>query len=163
MKATVKHPSKQVELKVLNASLEEQKKYFEEFWLLPSSQKLLLLPEYKQSLDLYLSMRRPCKEFVTAVLSAEDVDLGLVRRSVVGCSLHPENEVLLVELGDWDLLEEYSKENPQGQYLSDEAIECLEDMAEYELAEKYAAPEVVSASTSLGGLFTPEMLAALGK
>ena len=139
MKATVKHPSKQVELKVLNASLEEQKKYFEEFWLLPSSQKLLLLPEYKQSLDLYLSMRRPCKEFVTAVLSAEDVDLGLVRRSVVGCSLHPENEVLLVELGNWDLLEEY------------------------ELAEKYAAPEVVSASTSLGGLFTPEMLAALGK
>ncbi len=163
MKATVKHPSKQVELKVLNASLEEQKKYFEEFWLLPSSQKLLLLPEYKQSLDLYLSMRRPCKEFVTAVLSAEDVDLGLVRRSVVGCSLHPENEVLLVELGNWDLLEEYSKENPQGQYLSDEAIECLEDMAEYELAEKYAAPEVVSASTSLSGLFTPEMLAALGK
>lgn len=158
----IQHPSKRVELEVLNSSIEEQKAYFEKYWLLPSSQLLLLEPERKESRDLYLSMRRPCKEFVTAVLSAEEPDMDLVRRSVVGCSLSPENEVLLVELEDWDLLEAYSKENPKGMYLSDDAIECLEELEQDKLAEKYAAPEVKHASTSVGGLFSPEMLAKLG-
>lgn len=162
MAKKIEHPSKRVELQVLNASLEEQKTYFEKYWLLPSSQLLLLEPERKESRDLYLSMRRPCKEFVTAVLSEEKPDMDLVRRSVVGCFLSPENEVLLVELEDWDLLEAYSKENPQGMYLSDEAIEVLEELGQDELAEKYAAPEVKHASTSVGGLFSPEMLAKLG-
>ena len=88
--------------------------------------------------------------------------MDLVRRSVIGCSLSPENEVLLVELGDWELLEEYSRENPQGMYFSDEAIERLEELGQEELAEKYAAPEVFQATTSMGGLFTPEMLAKFG-
>ena len=83
-------------------------------------------------------MRRPCKQFVTAVLEAEEVDIELARKSVVGCSLHPENEMLLVDLEDWDLLADYVKENPEGPYLSEEAIELLKDMEQYELAEKYA-------------------------
>lgn len=78
MNKTIQHPSKKVELNVLNSSLEEQKKYFEEYWLLPSSQLLLLEPERKESRDLYLLMRRSCKEFVTAVLEGEVVDLDLV-------------------------------------------------------------------------------------
>lgn len=160
--AKIEHPSKKVEMQVLNNSLKEQKEYFEKYWLLPSSQLLLLESGREESRDLYLSMRRPCKEFVTAVLSEEKPDMDLVRRSVVGCSLSPENEVLLVELEDWDLLEAYSKENPQGTFLSDEAIECLEELGQDELAEKFAAPEVVHASTSMGGLFSPEMLAKLG-
>ena len=162
MKKSIEHPSKRVELEVLNASLEEQKAYFEKYWLLPANQLLLLEPGREESRDLYLSMRRPCKEFVNAVLSAEEPDMDLVRRSVVGCSLSPENEVLLVELEDWDLLEAYSKENPQGIYLSDDAIECLEELGQGELAEKYAAPEPVHATTSMEGLFSPEMLAKLG-
>lgn len=162
MAKKIEHPSKRVELEVLNSSLEEQKAYFEKYWLLPSSQLLLLEPGRKESRDLYLAMRRPCKEFVTAVLSEEKPDMDLVRRSVVGCSLNPENEVLLMELEDWDLLEAYSQENPQGIYLSDEAIERLEELGQEELAEKYAAPEVVQATTSMGGVFTPEMLAKFG-
>lgn len=162
MNKTIQHPSKKVELNVLNSSLEEQKKYFEEFWLLPSSQLLLLEPERKESRDLYLSMRRPCKQFVTAVLEVEEVDIELARKSVVGCSLHPENEMLLVDLEDWDLLADYVKENPEGPYLSEEAIELLEDMEQYELAEKYAKPAAATATTGLGSLFTPEMLAKLG-
>ena len=162
MNKTIQHPSKKVELNVLNSSLEEQKKYFEEFWLLPSSQLLLLEPERKESRDLYLSMRRPCKQFVTAVLEAEEVDIELARKSVVGCSLHPENEMLLVDLEDWDLLADYVKENPEGPYLSGEAIELLKDMEQYELAEKYAKPAAATATTGLGSLFTPEMLAKLG-
>ncbi len=162
MAQKIEHPSKRVELQVLNASLEEQKAYFEKYWLLPANQLLLLEPERKESRDLYLSMRRPCKEFVNAVLSAEEPDMDLVRRAVVGCSLNPENEVLLVELEDWDLLEAYSKENPQGTFLSDDAVECLEELGQDELAEKYAAPEVKHASTSMGGLFSAEMLAKLG-
>lgn len=162
MAKNIQHPSKRVELEVLNSSIEEQKAYFEKYWLLPAHQLLLLELERKESRDLYLSMRRPCKEFVTALLSLDDPDMDLVRRSVVGSSLSPENEVLLVELEDWSLLEEYSKENPQGMYLSDEAIECLEELEQDELAEKYAAPEVKHASTSIGGLFSQEMLAKLG-
>lgn len=162
MAQKIEHPSKKIEMQVLNSSIEEQKAYFEKYWLLPANQLLLLEPERKESRDLYLSMRRPCKEFVNAVLSAEEPDMDLVRRAVVGCSLNPENEVLLVELEDWDLLAAYSKENPQGTFLSDDAIECLEELGQDELAEKYAAPEVKHASTSMGGLFSAEMLAKLG-
>lgn len=150
-------------MNVLNSSLEEQKAYFEKYWLLPSSQLLLLEPERKESRDLYLAMRRPCKEFVTAVLSAEEVDIELVRKSVVGCSLHPYNEELLVDLEDWELLADYVKENPSGPYLSEEAIELLQDVEQFELAEKYSKPFSTAATTGLGGLFTPEMLAKLGK
>lgn len=163
MENKIQHPSKKYELNILNSSLEEQKAYFEKYWLLPSSQLLLLEPERKESRDLYLSMRRPCKEFVTAVLSAEEVDIELVRKSVVGCSLHPYNEELLVDLEDWELLADYVKENPSGPYLSEEAIELLQDMEQFELAEKYSKPVSTAATTGLGGLFTPEMLAKLGK
>lgn len=158
----IQHPGKKVELQVLNFSIEEQKAYFKKYWLLPAHQLLLLEPGREESRDLYLSMRRPCKEFVTSVLSEDEPNMDLVRRSVLGCSLSPENEVLLVEFEDWELLEEYTKENPQGMYLSDEAIEVLEELGQDELAEKYAAPEPVHASTSMGGLFSPEMLAKLG-
>ena len=158
----IQHPGKKVELQVLNFSIEEQKAYFKKYWLLPAHQLLLLEPGSEESRDLYLSMRRPCKEFVTSVLSEDEPNMDLVRRSVLGCSLSPENEVLLVEFEDWELLEEYTKENPQGMYLSDEAIEVLEELGQDELAEKYAAPEPVHASTSMGGLFSPEMLAKLG-
>ena len=150
-------------MNVLNSSLEEQKAYFEKYWLLPSSQLLLLEPEREKTRDLYLSMRRPCKEFVTAVLEADEVDMELVRKSVVGCSLHPYNEELLVDLEDWELLADYVKENPSGPYLSEEAIELLQDMKQFELAEKYSKPVSTAAATGLGGLFTPEMLAKLGK
>ena len=163
MENKIQHPSKKVEMNVLNSSLEEQKAYFEKYWLLPSSQLLLLEPERKETRDLYLSMRRPCKEFVTAVLSAEEVDMELVRKSVVGCSLHPYNEELLVGLEEWELLADYVKENPSGPYLSEEAIELLQDMEQFELAEKYSKPVSTAATTGLGGLFTPEMLAKLGK
>lgn len=158
----IQHPGKKVELQVLNFSIEEQKAYFKKYWLLPAHQLLLLEPGHEESRDLYLSMRRPCKEFVTSVLSEDEPNMDLVRRSVLGCSLSPENEVLLVEFEDWELLEEYTKENPQGMYLSDEAIEVLEELGQDELAEKYAVPEPVHASTSMGGLFSPEMLAKLG-
>ena len=158
----IQHPGKKVELQVLNSSIEEQKAYFKKYWLLPAHQLLLLEPGREESRDLYLSMRRPCKEFVTSVLSEDEPNMDLVRRSVLGCSLSPENEVLLVEFEDWELLEEYTKENPQGMYLSDEAIEVLEELGQDELAEKYAAPEPVHASTAMGGLFSPEMLAKLG-
>ncbi len=158
----IQHPGKKVELQVLNSSIEEQKAYFKKYWLLPAHQLLLLEPGREESRDLYLSMRRPCKEFVTSVLSEDEPNMDLVRRSVLGCSLSPENEVLLVEFEDWELLEEYTKENPQGMYLSDEAIEVLEELGQDELAEKYAVPEPVHASTSMGGLFSPEMLAKLG-
>ena len=158
----IQHPGKKVELQVLNFSIEEQKAYFKKYWLLPAHQLLLLEPGREESRDLYLSMRRPCKEFVTSVLSEDEPNMDLVRRSVLGCSLSPENEVLLVEFEDWELLEEYTKETPQGMYLSDEAIEVLEELGQDELAEKYAAPEPVHASTSMGGLFSPEMLAKLG-
>lgn len=158
----IQHPGKKVELQVLNSSIEEQKAYFKKYWLLPAHQLLLLEPGREESRDLYLSMRRPCKEFVTSVLSEDEPNMDLVRRSVLGCSLSPENEVLLVEFEDWELLEEYTKENPQGMYLSDEAIEVLEELGQDELAEKYAAPEPVHASISMGGLFSPEMLAKLG-
>ena len=159
----IQHPSKKYELNILNSSLEEQRAYFEKYWLLPSSQLLLLEPERKESRDLYLSMRRPCKEFVTAVLEADEVDMALVRKSVVGCSLHPYNEELLVDLEEWDLLADYVKENPMGPFLSEEAIELLQDMEQFELAEKYSKPVSTAATTGLGGLFTPEMLAKLGK
>lgn len=158
----IQHPGKKVELQVLNSSIEEQKAYFKKYWLLPAHQLLLLESGREESRDLYLSMRRPCKEFVTSVLSEDEPNMDLVRRSVLGCSLSPENEVLLVEFEDWELLEEYTKENPQGMYLSDEAIEVLEELGQDELAEKYAAPEPVHASISMGGLFSPEMLAKLG-
>ena len=159
MENKIQHPGKKVEMNVLNSSLEEQKAYFKKYWLLPSSQLLLLEPERKETRDLYLSMRRPCKEFVTAVLSAEEVDMELVRKSVVGCSLHPYNEELLVGLEDWELLADYIKENPSGPYLSEEAIELLQDMEQFELAEKYSRPATTTATTGLGSLFTPEMLA----
>ena len=159
MENKIQHPSKKVELNVLNSSLEEQKKYFEEYWLLPSSQLLLLAPERKESRDLYLSMRRPCKQFVTAVLEGEEPDMELVRKSIVGCSLHSENEMLLVDLEEWEILADYVKENPSGPYLSEEAIELLQDMEQFELAEKYSRPATTTATTGLGSLFTPEMLA----
>ena len=163
MSTMIQHPSKKYELNVLNSHLEKQKAYFEKYWLLPSSQLLLLEPEREKTRDLYLSMRRPCKEFVTAVLEADEVDMELVRKSVVGCSLHPYNEELLVDLEDWELLADYVKENPSGPYLSEEAIELLQDMEQFELAEKYSKPVSTAATTGLGGLFTPEMLAKLGK
>lgn len=158
----IQHPGKKVELQVLNSSIEEQKAYFKKYWLLPAHQLLLLEPGREESRDLYLSMRRPCKEFVTSVLSEDEPNMDLVRRSVVGCSLSPENEVLLVELEDWDLLEAYSKENPQRTYLSGEAIEYLKELGQSYLAQKSSAPEVVHASISMGDLFSPEMLAKLG-
>ena len=159
----IQHPSKKYEMNVLNSSLEDQKAYFEKYWLLPSSQLLLLEPKREKTRDLYLSIRRPCKEFVTAVLEADEVDMELVRKSVVGCSLHPYNEELLVDLEDWELLADYVKENPSGPYLSEEAIELLQDMEQFELAEKYSKPVSTAATIGLGGLFTPEMLAKLGK
>lgn len=160
--ATIAHPSKRFETQVLNSSLEEQREYFQKYWLLPANQLLLLEPGREESRDLYLSLRRPCKEFVEAVLSEDEPNMDLVRRSVVGCSLSPENELLLVKLENWGLLEEYAKENPQGYYLSDEALDYLEELGQDVLVEKYSAPEVVHATTSMGGLFSPEMLAKLG-
>jgi len=124
----------------------------------PATQITLLEPENKEILDLYLSIRKPCREFVKTVLEG-DYNEELVKSSVVGNSLSKENEMLLV--GRYpDMVEAYQENNPNGPYLCDEAYEKAQENQEIAgIAKKF---EIKSASLNMGSMFSPEVLKKLG-
>ena len=126
----------------------------------PGTQVVLLNPEYETILGLYLAIRKPCREFVGELLKGQKRPDWVVYASIVGNSLSEENEVLLVENYPQYVVA-YTEENPQGPYLGDDAYERAKRVPA--LAGKVKKmPAPAAATTSLGGMFSPEMLAKLG-
>ncbi len=124
----------------------------------PGVQGALLEPENAAILKLYLSLRKPCKDFVEKVLIG-DYDENLVEASVVGNSLDEENEILLVERYP-HLVKSYCNENPAGPYLHESAYEIAAQNKE--LADFVKVRPVEEASQNLGEMFSPEILKKLG-
>ncbi|MFI3241033.1 MAG: hypothetical protein R3Y43_00530 [Alphaproteobacteria bacterium] len=164
-KGFIQHPTKKVELKALYGTLAEFEEYIEKYWLLQSSQLLLLEPGMEEKREMYLSKRRPCSEFVWKVLTTDEFleNVDLVKKSIIGCSLDANNEIEVVVLEDAVLLEEYITNNPSGPYLHEETFNFINNCPggiNIENIEKYRRPQSTS-STSMGDLFSPEMLAKL--
>ena len=123
------------------------------------TQIALLAPEYRKVLDLYLTLRKPCREFVKIILTSCE-DLALIEPAVVGNSLSEENELLLVEKYP-HLVEKYLGENPSGPYLCEKAYEvAVQNDTLAGVVKK--RPECKPAMSSMGSLFSPELLAKLG-
>lgn len=126
----------------------------------PGTQVELLKPQYEEVLKLYLSMRKPCKDFVKVILVG-DYPRDLVRSSIIGNSLSADNEIVLVERFP-ELVKAYCEENPRGPYLSDEAYDVASKNEELLGLVQKKEHNFRSATTNLGGLFSSEMLAKLG-
>ncbi|MBP5698404.1 MAG: hypothetical protein J6W96_02610 [Alphaproteobacteria bacterium] len=116
--------------------------------------QISLLGEHREFLSIYLERRKPCYLFVKTILKNREED-WVVEKSVIGNSLNPDNEYLLVQFYP-ELVEAYTENNPNGPYLSEEAFELAQQNPE--LAGKVEKLPLKEASTSLGIFFTPEML-----
>ena len=157
----IQHPKKSVEAALMNPSnVSAFAEYINKFWLLPSHQVMLLEPEFKTLRDMYLSKRRPCKEFVKRVLKEFSQDKELVRSSVVGCDLSADNEALLIATKYFDVIEEYIKECPGGPFLSDFAFDTAEELGILEeiedIEDKYNY-ETYRADAKTLGILCPEL------
>lgn len=123
------------------------------------TQIMLLEPEYRPVLDLYLNLRKPCRDFVKVILTGK-YTADIVKASVVGNTLSEENEVLLIQNFP-NLVQEYLVNNPNGPYLTDAGYNvAIENEKLSSVVPK--RPECKPATSSLGSLFSPEMLSKLG-
>ena len=118
--------------------------------------------ELRPILNLYMSIRKLGKQAITHLLNGK-YDIELVRAAVIGNSLSEHNEGLLIKFYP-ELAEEYLEAKPEGErFFSSEAIEDVAKEAGLEVIVTHYPRPVFNkpASQSLGGLFSPEMLAKL--
>lgn len=145
------------EFALLNRNnLKEIKEAIEAAAFQPQTQ-ISLLGEHREFLSIYLEMRKPCYLFVKTVLENRE-ERAVIEKSVIGNSLDPDNECLLVQFYP-DLVEAYTKNNPNGPYLSEKAFNLANQNPE--LAGKVEKLSFKPATTSLGSFFPLDMFAKL--
>ena len=159
--------NKKEELNLLNrGNMVAIKKAIEEFAFNQDTQ-ILLIKEKKlrHILELYLSIRKLGKQAITVLLSTPrgKYKIELIKDAIIGNSLSEHNEELLIENYP-ELVEPYLKANPNGNYFCSEAVEGkAKEIGLEDLVKRYPRPVFNKpAAQSLGGLFSPEMLAKLG-
>ena len=126
-------------------------------------------PEMLPILDLYTSIRRICKQTVAMLLTTKKgkYSLEVIRKAVIGNFLDERNEEALITSYP-ELVEEYlqNKKDEEGNpccFFSSRAVEeVAKEAGLSKLIRRYPRPRFYKECTqSLGGLFTPEMLARL--
>lgn len=161
-----KKTNKAADMAVIESgNMESIKKAIEKFAFDQSTQCMLLdEPKYAEITALYLSIRKFGKQAITKLLSAPHGKYSetLIKDAITGNSLSEHNEELLIEFYP-ELLEDYLTANPNGSYFSSGEVEELAKEAGYEdIIKRHPRPVFNKpASQSLGGLFSPEMLAKL--
>lgn len=155
----MKKRSKKEELGIIaSGDMLKIKKAIEDYAFTSETQIALLRPENSEILNLYLTLRKPCKDFVEKVLIG-DYDENLVEASVVGNSLDADNEIILIERYPY-LVKRYCEENPAGPYLHERAYEVA--VENEELATFVQKRPIKAAAQNLGEMFSPEILKKLG-
>ncbi|MBP5399476.1 MAG: hypothetical protein J6Y53_03565 [Alphaproteobacteria bacterium] len=150
---------KEEELSIIaSGDMERIKGAIRDYAFTVGTQMRLLLPENIEILKLYVSMRKPCRDCVCAILLG-DYDKKIVDNAVMANCLDEQNEVLLVKRYP-NLVTRYCRTNPAGPYLHEGAY--FEALKNERLAKVVRPYPQQGASLKLGDMFTPEMLKKLG-
>lgn len=157
MKKEKKRKEEEISI-IASGDMEKIKAAIKEYAFTVGTQMLLLLPENREVLKLYVSLRKPCRDCVHAILLG-DFDKKIIDNAVMANCLDEENEILLVERYP-NLVTRYCRTNPAGPYLHEGAY--LAALKNERLAKVVKEYPHQGATIKMGDLFSTEMLAKLG-